>query len=59
MRNATLNVYQLESIYLAPPFKMAAEKYPREYPRVPSIDEIDRNDFVALKKARDQWARDR
>ena len=36
-----------------------AVKYPREFPRVPGIDEIDRNDVVALRKARDQWARDR
>ena len=32
---------------------------PRKYERVPGLDEIDTNDFVALTKARDQWVRDR
>ena len=34
-------------------------KFPREYERVPGLDEIDRNDPVALVKARHQWTRDR
>ena len=34
-------------------------KFPREYPTVPSLDEIDRKDFVALKRARDQQTRER
>lgn len=34
-------------------------KWPREYERVPGLDEIDRNDFVALTKARHQLVRDR
>ena len=36
-----------------------SSKWPREYERVPGLDEIDRNDFVALTKARQQWVRDR
>ena len=34
-------------------------KYPREYPTVPGLDEIDPKDFVALKRARDQRTRER
>ena len=34
-------------------------KYPREYPRVTSLEEVDRNDFVALANAQNQWVRDR
>jgi len=34
-------------------------KWPREYERVPTEDEIDKNDYVALMKARHQAARDR
>lgn len=37
----------------------AKPKWPREYERVPGLDEIDPNDFVALTKAREQWVRDR
>ena len=39
-------------------FKMAS-KWPREYPRVPSLEEVEPGDFVGIKKARDQAARDR
>ena len=39
---------------------MAAANYSsREFPRVASIDQIDPNDFVALKRAKDQRTRDR
>ena len=38
---------------------MDAANYPREFPRVASIDQIDPNDFVALKRAKDQRTRDR
>ena len=31
----------------------------RKYERVPGLDEVDENDFVAVAKARDQWVRDR
>lgn len=31
----------------------------RKYERVPDLEEIDKNDFVALAKARDQWVRGR
>ena len=34
-------------------------KFPREYPTVPGLDEIDPKDFVALKRARDQRTRER
>lgn len=36
-----------------------AEPFHREYPRVPSLDEVDRSDVVALTRAREQWVRDR
>ncbi len=32
---------------------------PRKYERVPGLDEIDTDDFVAVAKARDQWVRER
>lgn len=39
---------------------MSGYKWPREYEeRVPGLDEVDPSDFVALKKARNQQARDR
>lgn len=34
-------------------------RYPRQYERVPGLDEIDQNDPVALWKAREQFTRDR
>ena len=39
---------------------MSAEnKYLRDYPKGPSFDEIDKNDFVQRAKARDHWVRER
>jgi len=38
---------------------MSGSKWPREYERVTSIEDVDPNDFVALTKARQQWVRDR
>ncbi|XP_003382776.1 PREDICTED: NADH dehydrogenase [ubiquinone] 1 beta subcomplex subunit 10-A-like isoform X2 [Amphimedon queenslandica] len=36
-----------------------ASKWPREYPRVPGLDEVEPGDFLGKQKARDQVARDR
>ena len=36
-----------------------ADKWPREYERVPGLDEVDKNDFVAYNKALHQAVRDR
>ena len=36
-----------------------ADKWPREYERVPGLDEVSRDDFVAYTKAKHQAARDR
>jgi NADH dehydrogenase (ubiquinone) 1 beta subcomplex subunit 10 len=36
-----------------------AEPFHREYPRVPTYDEIDKRDAVAVALAREQWVRDR
>ena len=36
-----------------------AEPFHRKYPRVPTFDEIDKNDAVAVTRAREQWVRDR
>lgn len=36
-----------------------ATNYPGEYERVPGLDEVDPKDFLALRRARDQWTRDR
>ena len=38
---------------------MSGSKWPRDYERVPSVHEVDPNDFVAFTKARHQWVRDR
>ena len=35
------------------------DKFQREFERVPTIEEIDRNDPVAWLRARDQYVRDR
>lgn len=41
--------------------KMAAEeaKFNRDYPRVPGLDEVDKNDLVGVQRAKDQYSRDR
>lgn len=39
-------------------FKMAS-KWPREYSRVPSLEEVEPGDFLGKQKARNQAARDR
>ncbi len=36
-----------------------ADKWPRQFERVPGLEEVDRDDFVAYTKARHQRVRDR
>jgi hypothetical protein len=37
----------------------AGPKLFHEYPKEPSLEEVDKNDFVALTRARHQWVRER
>jgi NADH dehydrogenase (ubiquinone) 1 beta subcomplex subunit 10 len=41
------------------PYISVPNKWPREYERVPELEEVDRNDFVAYTKAKHQRVRDR
>ncbi len=38
---------------------MTSAKWPRQFERVPDLDEVDKNDYVAVAKAREQRTRDR
>ena len=59
MRDGEARAAPTTKLGVAQSVDMAAANYPREYPRVAGIDQIDPNDFVALKRAKDQRTRDR